>query len=210
MCLLAVQSNQRAGRTEETKRLDHQWFGERKRTSATILRKAHSLEGGVFLHYKANTVWQEIDIQGWYQQVNINFRPIFMSKNTNWRWLVAGRFPAQRANIPEYDGVFVISLTKLLNRQSRAGEIWRLDPHVTSTWWCSLLCCVLFCCGMWFCYQISMVSWDEVTHILQGCITGNGAITWLPQCHWSNPEGYGWNHNKTSQSTNWWLCIRLW
>ena len=28
-------------------------------------------------------------------------------------------------------------------------------------------------------------------HILQGYFTGTGAIIWLPQCQWSNPEGYG-------------------
>ena len=31
------------------------------------------------------------------------------------------------------------------------------------------------------------------THILQGYFTGTGAIIWLPQCQWSNPEGYGYN-----------------
>ena len=31
----------------------------------------------------------------------------------------------------------------------------------------------------------------DLTHILQGCFTGTGAIIWLPQCQWSNPEGYG-------------------
>ena len=30
-----------------------------------------------------------------------------------------------------------------------------------------------------------------VTHILQGCFTCIGAIIWLPQCQWCNPEGYG-------------------
>ena len=29
------------------------------------------------------------------------------------------------------------------------------------------------------------------THILQGYFTGAGAIVWLPQYQWSNPEGYG-------------------
>ena len=111
--------------------------------------KAHGREGGVFLtHYEVNTVWQEIDIHGWYWLVNISFRPVCMCKNTNSIWLVAGRFPAQRAIFPEFDGIFVISQTKLLNRQSWAGEIWRLNPHVTSPWWCSLFCCVLFCCGL--------------------------------------------------------------
>ena len=32
---------------------------------------------------------------------------------------------------------------------------------------------------------------DLFTHIFQGCFTGTGAIIWLPQYQWSNPEGYG-------------------
>ena len=31
----------------------------------------------------------------------------------------------------------------------------------------------------------------NLTHILQGYFTDTGAIIWLPQCQWSNPEGYG-------------------
>ena len=44
---------------------------------------------------------------------------------------------------------------------------------------------------------------DDFSYILQGYFTGTGAISWLPQCQWSNPEGYetvinSWyNHNKT-------------
>ena len=30
-----------------------------------------------------------------------------------------------------------------------------------------------------------------ITHILEGYFTGTGAIIWLPQCQWSNPEGHG-------------------
>ena len=30
------------------------------------------------------------------------------------------------------------------------------------------------------------------THLLQGYISGTGAIIWLPQCQWNNPEEYGW------------------
>ena len=57
-------------------------------------------------------------------------------------------------------------------------------------------------------------------HILQGYCTGTGAILWLPQCQWSNPEGYGrtwyrkvappinpliwWhNHNIRKYKTSW-------
>ena len=34
-------------------------------------------------------------------------------------------------------------------------------------------------------------SGDAFIHILHDCFTGTGAIMWLPQCQWSNPEGYG-------------------
>ena len=30
-----------------------------------------------------------------------------------------------------------------------------------------------------------------LTYILQGCLTGIGAIIWLPQCQWNNLEWYG-------------------
>ena len=32
------------------------------------------------------------------------------------------------------------------------------------------------------------------THIPQGYFTGTGAIIWLPQCQWSNPEKYRWTY----------------
>ena len=32
---------------------------------------------------------------------------------------------------------------------------------------------------------------DLFAYILQGYFTSTGAIAWLPQCQWSNPEGYG-------------------
>ena len=38
-----------------------------------------------------------------------------------------------------------------------------------------------------YCGQVMI----RFTHILQGYFTGTGAIIWLPQCQWSNPEGYG-------------------
>ena len=46
-----------------------------------------------------------------------------------------------------------------------------------------MLCCVL----LW--------SWiiviNQFTHIFQASFTGTGAIIWLPQCQWSNPEECG-------------------
>ena len=48
------------------------------------------------------------------------------------------------------------------------------------------------------------------THILQGYFTGTGAIIWLPQCQWSNPEWYGqkleqleWLHSEIRPATPW-------
>ena len=35
--------------------------------------------------------------------------------------------------------------------------------------------------------------WFDITHILQGCFTGTGAIIWLPQCQWSNLESHGYS-----------------
>ena len=40
-----------------------------------------------------------------------------------------------------------------------------------------------------FCYGFVLV---DFTHILQDHFTSTGAIIRLPQCQWSNPEGYGW------------------
>ena len=45
---------------------------------------------------------------------------------------------------------------------------------------------------MYFAFNclLSSVCGSRFTHILQGYFTGTGAIKWLPQCQWSNPEGY--------------------
>ena len=66
-----------------------------------------------------------------------------------------------------------------------------------------VLCFVL----LWLCCDLLIDLCDLFAHILQGCFTGIGAIIWLPQCQWSNPEWYGWNlpapnHNKTQQIMN--------
>ena len=37
------------------------------------------------------------------------------------------------------------------------------------------------------------------THILQGYFTGTGAIIWLPQCQWSNPEGYVYHRSNRKE-----------
>ena len=36
-----------------------------------------------------------------------------------------------------------------------------------------------------------MNSHEVFIHIHQGCFAGTGAIVRLPQCQWSNPDGYG-------------------
>ena len=57
-----------------------------------------------------------------------------------------------------------------------------------------------------------MNSHEEFIHIHQGCFAGTGAIVRLPQCQWSEPDGYEkcitttkqsmYNHNKAQQSKN--------
>ena len=46
-------------------------------------------------------------------------------------------------------------------------------------WTQFMFCCVLF-----------MINF---AHVLQGYFTGIGAIIWLPQCLWSDPDEYGSN-----------------
>ena len=43
---------------------------------------------------------------------------------------------------------------------------------------------------LWRCYQLLWDWCGLFTHIFQGCFTGTGTIIWLPQCQWSNHEGY--------------------
>ena len=53
--------------------------------------------------------------------------------------------------------------------------------------------------------MLPVVIWKQNTllEILQGCFTGTGAIIWLPQCLWSNPEVYGlWDHKNPLQLPN--------
>ena len=47
-----------------------------------------------------------------------------------------------------------------------------------------------------FCCVLILI---DFTHILQGYFTGTGAIVWLPQCQWSNPEGYDLMDHMNSQ-----------
>ena len=45
---------------------------------------------------------------------------------------------------------------------------------------------------LWAYYQFLEVDpCDVFSQILQGCFTCTGAITWLPQCQWSNPQECG-------------------
>ena len=52
-------------------------------------------------------------------------------------------------------------------------------------------CFAMLCFVMVMLLVLSRYTWFEFAHILQGCFTGTGAILWLPQCQWSNPEEYG-------------------
>ena len=38
------------------------------------------------------------------------------------------------------------------------------------------------------CWALLLLGSCPFTHILQGYFTGTGAILWLPQCQWSNPD----------------------
>ena len=74
-----------------------------------------------------------------------------------------------------------------------------------------LLCFVL----LWLYYQCLLHSCDALTHILQGSFTGTGAILWLPQCQWGNPEGYGkTDHHYSKTNHDSWVylleCAALW
>ena len=44
--------------------------------------------------------------------------------------------------------------------------------------------------SLWLFHHTWVDSWDPLTHILQGYFTGTGAVIWLPQCQWHNPEEY--------------------
>ena len=50
-----------------------------------------------------------------------------------------------------------------------------------------LLCFVL----LWLYNEFLVDLCVQFIHILQGCFTDTGAIMWLPQCQWSNPEYMG-------------------
>ena len=54
--------------------------------------------------------------------------------------------------------------------------------HKICLWFCSILFCLCECITILWKTQV-------ISLILQGYFTGTGI--WLPQCHWSNPEGYG-------------------
>ena len=53
--------------------------------------------------------------------------------------------------------------------------------------WYTRFCFALYC----FVYITILVIYILYIHILQGYFPGTGAIVWLPQSQWSNPEGYG-------------------
>ena len=65
--------------------------------------------------------------------------------------------------------------------------------HCISPYHCKKTCittqCIFQDICTWFVLCCGLV-WIGFIPILQGCFTGIGAITWLPQCQWSNPEEY--------------------
>ena len=50
-----------------------------------------------------------------------------------------------------------------------------------------------FCCALFVVVMQSFIinSHEVFIHIHQGCFPGTGAIVRLPQCQWSEPDGYG-------------------
>ena len=50
---------------------------------------------------------------------------------------------------------------------------------------------LIFALFISFSYKLFVDSCDLFTHIIQDFFTGIGAIMWLSQCQWRNPEGYG-------------------
>ena len=68
-----------------------------------------------------------------------------------------------------------------------------LSMHASPTCiFCGIYACnfVFLCCVLVMIIAIADSKY-LFTHILQGSFTGTGAIIWLPQCQWGNPEGYG-------------------
>ena len=56
------------------------------------------------------------------------------------------------------------------------------------------------CLHSMFCRVLFRYGTGQFAHILQGYFTGTGAIIWLPQCQWCNPETYGYSTNKLWRS----------
>ena len=65
-----------------------------------------------------------------------------------------------------------------------------------------------------YAYITILARCDSFTSSLQGFFTGSGAIIWLPQCQWKNPEEYGshglvLNQTKTQQNIILWMyCVQ--
>ena len=82
-------------------------------------------------------------------------------------------------------------LKKKIIGKSLQNKTKKLTPMLQNTFSIAIslldYACNLFCCG-----DITRSYWFYVTNFpyFQGCFTGTGAIIWLPQCQWSNPEGY--------------------
>ena len=47
--------------------------------------------------------------------------------------------------------------------------------------------------------EVYMLYYNYSVYKWLSYVIGTGTIVWLPQCQWSNPEGYGDNHSLTNQ-----------
>ena len=101
--------------------------------------------------------------------------------------------------------------------------------QLTRTWYCFTcyhICCVVqyIACGIWksikyaqvfavlYCMAIRISASSGsmwYISIFEGFYIGDESVGWLPQCRWSNPEGYGykWPYQTITKHSN--LCPSL-
>ena len=84
-----------------------------------------------------------------------------------------------------------ISHTIQFNGYQLCYEFTRKHWYHTVTFTCNLMPCFAVLCSVVFMLWSLVDSSALFTLVLQGYFTGTGAIVWLPQCRWSNPEGQG-------------------
>ena len=118
---------------------------------------------------------------------------------------VTGEFPAQRPVTRNCNVFFDLRLNKQLNKQSwgwesetPSGSLWRHCNELRNGYFAadyslfSILFHLITQYIPWIVYSVhALLVPSYLTHFLQGCFTGTGAIVGLPRCQWSNLEGYG-------------------